>query len=58
MQAASECHIYFSFIWPYASGNCGKEGKKLQKIEYLENQKRFSNEMKSIFHNFGNAFLW
>ena len=28
---------------------CGKEGKKLQKFEYLENEKSFFNEMKNIF---------
>ena len=26
---------------PFESGNCGKEGKKIQKIEYLENEKSF-----------------
>ena len=29
-----------------------KEGKKLQKLEYLENKKSFLDEIKSIFHNF------
>ena len=27
----------------------GKEGKKLRKIEYLKNEKRFFNEIKNIF---------
>ena len=31
--------------------NVGK-GKKLQKFEYLEYEKRFLDEIKSIFHNF------
>ena len=26
---------YSTSICPFESGNCGKEGKKLQKIEYL-----------------------
>ena len=30
-----------------------KEGKKkIQKFEYLENEKRFLGEIKTIFHNF------
>ena len=39
-------------ICPIESGNCGKEGKKLQKFEYLEDEKSFFDEIKSIFHNF------
>ena len=31
-------------------GNCGKEGKKLQKFEYLKNKKSFVDEIKNIFH--------
>ena len=30
---------------PFGSGNCGDEGEKLQKFEYLENEKSFSDEM-------------
>ena len=30
----------------------GKERKKLQKFEYLEIEKTFLNEIKSIFHSF------
>ena len=40
---------YSTFICPFESGNCGKEGKKLQKIEYIENEKSFLDEIKSIF---------
>ena len=32
---------YSISICPFESGNCGKEGKKLQKIEYLENERAF-----------------
>ena len=32
---------YSTSICPFESGNCEKEGKKLQKCEYLENEKRF-----------------
>ena len=28
---------------------CGKEGEKLQKFEYHENEKTFSDEIKNIF---------
>ena len=41
--------IYFTSICPFESGKCGKEGKKSQKFEYLENEKSFLNEIKNIF---------
>ena len=41
-----------TFICPFESGKCGKEGKKLQKFEYLENGKSFLDEIKDIFHSF------
>ena len=43
---------YFTSICPFESGNCGKEEKKLQKSEYLENEKSFFDEIKNIFHSF------
>ena len=43
---------YSTSICPSESGNCGKEVKKLQKFEYLENEKSFLDEMKNIFHRF------
>ena len=49
---------YFTFICPFESGKCGKEGKKLQKIEYPENKKSFLDEIKSIFHSFQRAIIW
>ena len=39
-------------ICRFESGKCGKEGEKLQKIEYLENEKSFLDEIKNIFHSF------
>ena len=27
MQANSQCHNYFTFIWLFESGNCGEEEK-------------------------------
>ena len=43
---------YSTYICPLESGNCGKEGKKLQKFEYLYNEKSFLDEIKNIFHIF------
>ena len=37
---------------PFESENRGKEGKKLQKFEYLKNEKSFLDEIKNIFHSF------
>ena len=49
---------YSTSICPFESGKCGKEGKKLQKFEYLENEKSFLDEMKNIFHSFWRAIIW
>ena len=36
-----------------------KEGKReIQKFEYLENEKSFSDVIKSIFYNFLRAIIW
>ena len=43
---------YSTFICPFESGKCGKEGKKIQKCEYLENKKSFLDEIKNIFNSF------
>ena len=42
----------------FESGKCGKEGKKLQKFEYLENEKSFLDEIKNIFHSFWRPIIW
>ena len=39
-------------ICPFEAGKCGKEGKKIQKFEYLENEKSFLDEIKNIFPSF------
>ena len=37
----------------------GKEGKtEIQKIEYVYNEKSFSDEIKNIFHSFWQAIIW
>ena len=43
---------YSTSTCPFESGKCGKEREKLQKLEYLENEKSFLDEIKNIFHNF------
>ena len=36
-------------ICPFESGMYGKEGKELQKFEYLENEKSFLDKIKNKF---------
>ena len=36
---------YSTTIYPFESGKCEKEGKKLQKFEYLENVEGFFDEI-------------
>ena len=48
-----------TFTCPFESGKCGKEGKKLQKIEYLENKKSFLDETISEVLSFGKKIkIW
>ena len=42
---------YSTLICPFESGKCGMEEKKVQKSEYLKNEKSFLDEIKRIFHN-------
>ena len=49
---------YFTFICPFESGQCRKEWKKLQKLEYFDNENSFSDETKNIFHIFQRAIIW
>ena len=43
---------YSTSICPFESGKRRKEGKKLQKFEYLKNEKSFLDEIKNIFYSF------
>ena len=43
---------YSTSICPLESGKGGKEGKKLQEFEYLENEKSLLDSIKNIFHSF------
>ena len=38
--------------------NLESVGKKLQKFEYLENEKSFLDEIKNIFLSFWRAIIW
>ena len=40
---------YSTSTCPFESGKCGKEEEKLQKFEYLENEKSILDEIKNIF---------
>ena len=43
---------YFTSICAFESGKSGKEKEKIQRFEYLENEKSFLDEIKNIFHRF------
>ena len=43
---------YSTSICPFESGKCGKEGKKLQKVEYLENENELFRRNKKHFSQF------
>ena len=45
-------------ICPFVSQKCEKQGKKLQKFEYLDNEKIFFDEIKNTFHSFGRTTIW
>ena len=49
---------YFTYICPFVSGKCGKEGKKYKKFEYLENETSSLDEIKNAFHSFWRAIIW
>ena len=49
---------YSTSICSFESGKCGKEEEKLQKSEYLKNEKSFLDEIKNILHSFWRANIW
>ena len=49
---------YSTSICSFESGECGKEGKKLQKFKHLDNKKSFFDEIKNIFHSFWRPIIW
>ena len=58
MQANSWPYKLFHSICPFVSGKCGKDGKKLQKFEYLKNKTSFFDEIKNTFCSFRRAIIW
>ena len=52
MQASSWHHKLVQFHLSSWIWKVWKRGEKLQKFEYLVNEKRFLDEIKSIFHSF------
>ena len=57
MHVNSWHHKLCHFFCPFESGKCGKEDKKLQKFEYLVNEKSFLDKIKNIFHSFYRAII-
>ena len=49
---------YSTFVFPFEPGKCEKEEEKIQKPEYLENEKSFLDELENIFHSFWRAIIW
>ena len=58
MQANSSHHKLFYLHLSFWIWKVWKEGKKLQKFEYLENENTFLDEIKNIFHSFWRATIW
>ena len=52
MHVNSWHHRLSTSICPFEFGKCVEEGKKSQKIEYLEKEKSFSDEIKNSFRSF------
>ena len=52
MQANHDIINHSTSICAFESGKCGKEEKNLQKLEYLENEMSFLDEIKNISHSF------
>ena len=52
--------LRFIFDHPLSNGRqVEKEGRtEIQKNEYIENEKSFSDEIKSIYHSFWRAIIW
>ena len=58
MQVNSWHHKLFHFHLSFWIWKVWKGREKLQKIEYLENEKSFFDEIKNIFHSFWKATIW
>ena len=38
--------------------NVERKGEKIQKLEFLKNERSFLDEMKSVFHSFWRDIIW
>ena len=45
-------------VWPLSLETVERKGTNWQIIQYPNNKKGFLEEIKTIFHNFWNAFFW
>ena len=52
MQLIHDIINYSTFTCPLESGKCGMEGEKIQKFDYLKNEKSFSDEIITFFQFF------
>ena len=52
--------LRFIFHHPISQLLTGKKERKseIQKFEYIDNEKSFSDEIKSIFRNYLRAIIW
>ena len=58
MPANSVYHKLFHFRLPFWVLKVRRGREKLQKFEYLKNEKSFLDEIKNIFHSFWRAIIW
>ena len=49
---------YSISICPFESGKYWEEEENLQKLEYFDNEKSFSEEIKNIVHSFWRVITW
>ena len=58
MQANWLHHKLFHFHLSFWIWEAWKRRQKIQKLEYLENEKSFLNEIKNTFHSLWRAIIW
>ena len=55
---ANSWHKLFHFHLSFCIWKVWKGREKIQKLEYLENEKSFLDEIKNTFHSFSRAIIW
>ena len=58
MQANLWHHRLFHFHLPFWIQTVWRGREKIQKFEYLENERNFYDEIKNIFHSFWRSIIW